>query len=65
MNYEHNNVSIVRNNIYKNYNRINNTNVLHKQNKNTLKVFHQNICGLHHKKDELYNSLSDNYPQLV
>jgi hypothetical protein len=51
-NYEQDNVSIMRNNTYKNYNQITNTKVPHRQNKNTFKVFHQNICGLLHKKDE-------------
>jgi exonuclease III len=55
----------MRNNTYKNYNQTNNTNVLRKQNKNTFKVFHQNVCGLHHKKDELYNSSSENSPQII
>jgi hypothetical protein len=64
-NYEQDNVSIMRNNTSKNYNQITHTKVPHTQNKNTFKVFSQNICGLLHKKDELYNSLSENFPQII
>jgi hypothetical protein len=39
--------------------------ILNKQNKNTLTIFHQNICGLLNKTDELLNSFTQTQPQII
>ena len=57
--------SSISNNIHKNHEQFNNNLVLNKQNKNSLTIFHQNICGLLDKKEELLNSLTRNSPQII
>ena len=39
--------------------------ILNKQNTNNLRFFHQNICCLFSKKEELLNSLTRNSPQII
>jgi exonuclease III len=53
------------NNIHEDHDQFNKKSVLNKQNKNTFTVFHQNICGLLSKKEELLNSLISNSPQII
>jgi len=39
--------------------------LLNKHTKNTFTVFHEIICGLLNKKEELLNSLTRNSPQII
>jgi len=55
----------MNNNIHKDHEQSNKKPVLNKQNKNSFTVFHQNICGLLNKKEELLNSLTINSPQII
>jgi hypothetical protein len=48
-----NTCSTINHNIHDTHNQSNKKPILNKQNKNTLAIFHQNICGLLNKKDEL------------
>jgi len=53
------------NNIHKDHDQSNKQPALNKQNKNSLTVFQQNICGLPNKKEDLLNSLTRNSPQII
>jgi exonuclease III len=55
----------MNNNIHKDHDQSNKKPKLNKQNKNTFTVFHQNICSLLNKKEELLNSLKRNSPQII
>jgi hypothetical protein len=53
------------NNIYKDHDQSNIKPILNKHTENTFTVFHQNICGLLNKTEELLNSLTRNSPQII
>jgi len=53
----------MNNHIHEDHDQTNNKPILNKQNKNTFTVFHQNICGLLNKKEELLNSLVKQSPK--
>jgi len=53
------------NNTYKDHDLSNKKLILNKHTGNTFTVFHQNICGLPNKKEELLNSLTGNSPQII
>jgi len=53
------------NNVHKDHERSNKKLVSNKQNKDSLTVFHQNICGLLNKKEELLDSLTRNSPRII
>ena len=55
----------MNNNIHKDRDQTNNKPILNEQNKNTFTVFHQNICGLLNKKEELLHSLVKQSPQII
>ena len=55
----------MNNNIHKDHDQSNKKPILNKQNKNSFTVFHQNICGLLNKKEELLNSLTRISPQII
>jgi hypothetical protein len=55
----------MNNNIHKDLDQFNKKPVLNKQNMNTFTVFHQNVCGLFSKKEELLNSLTRNSSQII
>ena len=48
-----------------NKHKFSNNLLLNKQNKNTLTIFDQNICGLLNKKEALLNFLTRNSPQII
>ena len=49
----------MNNNIHKDRDQSNKKPILNKQTKNTFTFFHQNICGLLNKEEELLNSLQE------
>ena len=53
------------NNIHKDHDQTNKKPILYKQTENTFTVFHQNICGLLNKREELLNSLTRNSLQII
>jgi hypothetical protein len=53
------------NNIHKDRDQSNKKLISNKQTQNTFTVFHQNICGLLSKKEELLNSLTRNSSQII
>jgi hypothetical protein len=53
------------NNIHKDHDLSKKKWIWNKQTKNTFTVFHQNICGLLNKGEELLNSLTRNYSQII
>ena len=53
------------NNIYKDHDQSNKKLILNKHTENTCTVFHQDICGLPNKKEELLNSLTRNSLQII
>jgi hypothetical protein len=55
----------VNSDIHKDHDQSNKKPILNKQTKNNFTVFHQNICGLFNKREELLNSLTRNSPQIV
>jgi hypothetical protein len=55
----------MNNNIRKDHEHSNKKPVSNKQSKNSFTVFHQNICGLLNKKEELHNSLTVNSAQII
>ena len=57
--------NIMNNYIRKDHDQTDNKPILNKRNKNTFTVFHQNICGLLNKKEELLNSLTKNSQQII
>jgi len=68
--YQHESINVQdtetrNNNIHKEHEQSNKKPVSNKQNKNNLTAFHQNICGLINKKEELLNSLTKNSPQTI
>ena len=52
-------------NIHKDHDQSNKKPILNKETKTTFTVFHQNICGLLNKKEELFNSLTRNSLQII
>ena len=52
-------------NIHKDHDQLNTRLIPIKQTKNTFTVFHQNICGLLNKREELLNSLTSTSPQII
>ena len=50
---------------YKNHDQFNKNLITNKHTENNLTIFHQNICGLSNKIDELLNSLTKNTPQII
>ena len=50
---------------YKDHNQCNKQLIMNKHCGNNLTIFHQNICGLLNKKDELLNSVTRNPPQII
>jgi hypothetical protein len=52
-------------NIHKDHDQSNKKPISNKQIKKTFTFFHQNICGLLNKKEELLNSLTRNFPQII
>jgi hypothetical protein len=60
-----NTCSTINHNTHDSHNQSNKKPILNKQNKNTLTIFHQNICGLLTKQDELINSLTQTQPQII
>jgi hypothetical protein len=62
----HHNVQSINNKLLElDHDQSNKKRILNKQTKNTFTVFHQNICGLLKKKEELLNSLTRNSPQNI
>jgi len=61
----HNACRATTNNIYKDHDQFNKKPILNKNTENTFAIFHQNICGLPNKKEELLNSLTRNTPQII
>jgi len=55
----------MNNNIHRDHDQPNKKPISNKQNKNTFTLFHQNVCGLLNKKEELLNSLTRNSPQII
>jgi len=56
---------VFRSSCHKGHDQTDNKPILNKRNKNTFTVFHQNICGLLNKKEELLNSLMKHSPQII
>jgi hypothetical protein len=52
-------------NIHKDHDQFDKTLISNKQTKKIFTVFHQNSCGLLNKKEELLNSLTRNYLQII
>jgi hypothetical protein len=55
----------MNNNIHKDHDQSNETPTLNKQTKNTFTAFHQHVCGVLNKKEELLNSVTRNSPQII
>jgi len=60
-----NNYRTMTNKIHKDHDQSNIKPIPNTQTENTFTVLHQNICDLLNKREELLNSLTRNYPQII
>ena len=52
-------------NFYNDHEESNKNLIMNKHTRNNFTIFHQNICGLLNKKDELLHSLTGSSPQII